>query len=81
MLLAVLSVCSPEELDDEPSSDDGAADRTIVDQATTADMRATRRQQIKNKILAVGRMQLMFQNLRYASTTYGRTYIHVGHIQ
>jgi hypothetical protein len=66
MLLAVLSVCSPEELEDgdEHSSDDGAADRLIVDQATTPGMRASRRQAIKNKILAVGRMQLMFQNLR-----------------
>jgi serine/threonine-protein phosphatase 2B catalytic subunit len=64
MLLAVLSVCSPEELEDEPSSDDGVADRAIIDQATTPDMRATRRQALKNKILAVGRMQLMFQNLR-----------------
>lgn len=63
MLLAVLSVCSPEELEDEHSSDD-EADRAIIDQATTADMRASRRQAIKNKILAVGRMQLMFQNLR-----------------
>jgi len=68
MLLAVLAVCSPEELEDEPSSsDDGTADRAIIDQATTADMRATRRQQIKNKILAVGKMQLMFQNLREGS--------------
>ncbi|KAI0281767.1 Metallo-dependent phosphatase-like protein [Russula aff. rugulosa BPL654] len=69
MLLAVLSVCSPEELEDgdEHSSDDGAADRLIVDQATTPGMRASRRQAIKNKILAVGRMQLMFQNLREGS--------------
>lgn len=63
MLLAVLSVCSPEELEDDPSSDE-AADRAIIDQATSDDMRARRRQQIKNKILAVGRMQVMFQNLR-----------------
>jgi serine/threonine-protein phosphatase 2B catalytic subunit len=69
MLLAVLSVCSPEELEDDPSSDE-AADRALIDQATTLDMRARRRQQIKNKIRAVGRVQLMFQNLRYATTTY-----------
>ncbi|KAF8504454.1 Metallo-dependent phosphatase [Russula emetica] len=67
MLLAVLSVCSPEELEDDPSSDDGAADRALIDQATTPDMRASRRQAIKNKILAVGKMQLMFQNLREGS--------------
>ena len=81
MLLAVLSVCSQEELEDEPSSDDGAADRAIIDQATTADMRASRRQAIKNKILAVGKMQLMFQNLRYATATHRWTCTHVGHIQ
>jgi serine/threonine-protein phosphatase 2B catalytic subunit len=81
MLLAVLSVCSPEELEDEPSSDDGSADRLIIDQATTDVMRARRRQAIKNKILAVGKMQLMFQQLRYATETHRWTYIHVGHIQ
>jgi hypothetical protein len=52
------------------------ADRAIIDQATTADMR---RQQIKNKILAPG--QLMLQNLRYATSTHRWTYTHVGHIQ
>lgn len=79
MLLAVLSVCSPEELEDDASSDD-AADRALIDQATTDAMRASRRQQIKNKILAVGKMQLMFQNLRYATATHRWTYTHVGHI-
>jgi len=81
MLLAVLSVCTQEELVDDPSSEDGAADRAIIDQATTADMRAMRRQQIKNKILAVGKMQLMFQNLRYATVAHCWTYTYVGHIQ
>jgi hypothetical protein len=57
------------------------ADRAIIDQATTADMRAARRQQIKNKILAVGKMQVMFQNLRYATATHRWTYTHVGHMQ
>jgi serine/threonine-protein phosphatase 2B catalytic subunit len=81
MLLAVLSVCTQEELEDDLPSDDGAADRAIIDQATTAEMRASRRQQIKNKILAVGKMQLMFQNLRYATATHQCTYTHVGYIQ
>jgi serine/threonine-protein phosphatase 2B catalytic subunit len=68
MLLAVLSVCSPEELGDGGgSSSDDEAERTLIDQATTPDVRAARRQQIRNKILAVGRMQLMFQNLRYVT--------------
>ena len=56
-------------------------DRAIIDQATTADMHAMRRQQIKNKILAVGRMQTMFQNLRYATPTHRWTYTYVGHKQ
>ncbi|KAH9965239.1 Metallo-dependent phosphatase [Russula dissimulans] len=66
MLLAVLSVCSPEELEDD-SSEDEAAERLLIDQATTPAARAARRQRIKNKILAVGRMQVMFQNLREGS--------------
>jgi len=62
------------------------ADHAIMDRTTTADMRrassgATRRKQIKNKILPVGNMQLKFQNPRYATATYRWTYIHVGHIQ
>ncbi|KAN0121206.1 hypothetical protein V8E52_003794 [Russula decolorans] len=43
------------------------ADRAIIDQATTADMRAARRQQIENMIIAVGGIQLMSQNLREGS--------------
>ncbi|KAI0002543.1 Metallo-dependent phosphatase-like protein [Russula compacta] len=67
MLLAVLSVCSPEELGDEASSsEDEAASRAIMDQ-TSSHERAATRQRIRNKILAVGRMQLMFQNLREGS--------------
>ena len=65
MLLAVLSVCSPEELeDDSSSSEDELAEHALIDQATS-NARAARREQIKNKIRAVGRLQVMFQNLRY----------------
>ncbi|KAI9451336.1 Metallo-dependent phosphatase [Russula earlei] len=67
MLLAVLSVCSPEELEDDGSSEDEVADRKLIDEATTPAARAARRQQIRNKILAVGRVQMMFQNLREGS--------------
>jgi serine/threonine-protein phosphatase 2B catalytic subunit len=67
MLLAVLSVCSREELEDESSSSDEEAERAIVSEATSAEDSTARRQQIKNKILAVGRMQRMFQLLRYVS--------------
>jgi serine/threonine-protein phosphatase 2B catalytic subunit len=83
MLLAVLSVCSPEELEDDSSSDDGEADRALIDQTATAATRRARRQRvIKNKILALGKMQLMFQNLRYAARAPRRwTYTHVRHVQ
>ncbi|KAF9043876.1 Metallo-dependent phosphatase [Hymenopellis radicata] len=58
MLLAVLSVCSSEELTESDSdSDEVMADSKGVDVEQ-------RRQQIKNKILAVGRMQRVFQILR-----------------
>ena len=56
-------------------------DHPIIDEATTADMHATRRKQIKDKILAVRKLQLMFQNLRYATATHRWTHTHVGHIQ
>lgn len=62
MLLAVLAVCSEEELEDSASDEDDT--RTIADLALTPHEIAQRRQQIKNKILAVGRMQRVFQLLR-----------------
>lgn len=58
MLLAVLSVCSREELNDSDSDDEGGQEED--DEAALAG----RSQQIKNKILAVGRMQRVFQILR-----------------
>ncbi|KAN0125341.1 Metallo-dependent phosphatase [Lactarius tabidus] len=64
MLLAILSVCSPEELEDEYSSSDEEALHTNAREATSHEAASARRQQIKNKILAVGRMQRMFQLLR-----------------
>ncbi|KAF8552664.1 Metallo-dependent phosphatase [Imleria badia] len=59
MLLAILATCSPEELEIE-EDDDGLA----VDLALPPQELAARRQQIKNKILAVGKMQRVFQLLR-----------------
>jgi len=62
MLLAVLSVCSEEELGDTSSDEDET--RTLADLALSPNEIAQRRQQIRNKILAVGRMQRVFQILR-----------------
>jgi hypothetical protein len=64
MLLAVLSVCSPEELEDGSWSEEEEEPEHAY--AESAD-HAARREQIKNKIRAVGRMQLIFQNLRYGT--------------
>jgi hypothetical protein len=73
MLLAVLAVCSQEELEVESSSSEDEAQLALMD---PNDLSA-RRQQIKNKILAVGRIQRMFQLLRYAlSITRADLYSH-----
>jgi serine/threonine-protein phosphatase 2B catalytic subunit len=65
MLLAVLSVCSEEEL--ESDEDDT---RTIADLALTPNEIAQRRQEIKNKIMAVGRMQRVYQILRCVTVAF-----------
>jgi len=59
MLLAILSICSQEELDSESDGEDD-----IAEEASSAEAIAARRQIIKNKIMAVGRMQKVFQILR-----------------
>jgi len=56
MLLAILSICSQEELGESDDSDEDAH--------SSEQELAMRRQLIKNKILAVGRMQKVFQLLR-----------------
>ena len=75
MLLAILDICTQEELEDDDSSSQGETS-TVADIALTPNEIAQRRQQIKNKVLAVGRMQRVFQLLRYASS-YPFTAIHV----
>lgn len=61
MLLAILATCSPEELEGMEDEDDEDDEHT-VDLALPP---SERRQQIKNKILAVGKMQRVFQLLRW----------------
>lgn len=53
MFLSILNVCKPEE-DDEDDEDDGLTN-------------AQRREIIRNKILATGKLLAMFRTLRYAS--------------
>jgi serine/threonine-protein phosphatase 2B catalytic subunit len=66
MLLAILSICSAEELEEssEESTDVSDGEEGQHREAPVRDLSA-RRQQIKNKILAVGRMQRVFNALRY----------------
>lgn len=61
MLLGVLAVCTEEELE---ASDDELADQTLV----PPQERAARRQEIKSKILAVGKMHRLYAILRYVPT-------------
>ncbi|KAG5638516.1 3',5'-cyclic-nucleotide phosphodiesterase (PDEase) (3':5'-CNP) [Sphagnurus paluster] len=64
MLLAVLSVCSEEELTEVDSDEETVAS---VDQAMSPADVQRRRQEIKNKIMAIGKMQRVFQRLREES--------------
>ena len=70
MLLAILSICSAEELEEssEESTDvsDGEGGKKFKEVLMSPDISA-RRQQIKNKILAVGRLQRVFNVLRCVS--------------
>jgi serine/threonine-protein phosphatase 2B catalytic subunit len=66
MLLSILAVCSSEELEEPSNSFDG--DRSLIiggtgDDAVEMQIRE-QRQQIRNKILAVGKMQRVFKMLR-----------------
>jgi len=64
MLLAILSICSDDELV-EAESDEDAAARGAGEPPQSPTELAHRRQQIKNKIMAVGKMQRVFQILRF----------------
>ncbi|KNZ76531.1 Serine/threonine-protein phosphatase 2B catalytic subunit [Termitomyces sp. J132] len=63
MLLAVLSVCSQEELSEVDSESGDEAIGGIEPGMTPAEIQK-RRQEIKNKIMAIGKMQKVFQMLR-----------------
>ncbi|KAG4301222.1 hypothetical protein PCANB_002466 [Pneumocystis canis] len=61
MLISILGICSNDEIDDQNAS--AQAEHFIID---CADMEQ-RRQVIKNKILAIGRLSRVFQVLREES--------------
>ena len=62
MLLAILSICSAEEL--EESSEGLSDEDDKLREMPMSPEISIRRQQIKNKILAVGRLQRVFNVLR-----------------
>lgn len=65
MLIAILSTCSEDELRDDSSPGPGSP--PITPSAVGEDSVEARRRQIKNKILAIGRLSRVFQVLREES--------------
>ena len=61
MLVAVLNCCTKEELDESSDEDEAVV---ALAPATAEKLDAERRQVIKNKILAVGRLSRVFSLLR-----------------
>ncbi len=66
MFLAILAICSDEELHDSDSEDSEAEGR-LTDLAMREEAEE-RREKIRNKVLAVGRMARAFKILRCADT-------------
>ena len=65
--MAMLSVCTPEELEEssEESADISDEEGDKLGETLTSPETSARRRQIKNMILAVGRSQRVFDVLRY----------------
>jgi serine/threonine-protein phosphatase 2B catalytic subunit len=68
MLISMLNICSKEELEkemeiDTPVSDDANADLEVI----SPEEREARRQIIRNKVLAIGRLSRVFAVLRQES--------------
>jgi len=61
VLTMILNICSREELEDTSSSDDEGETRTVADPALMANNISARRQKIKIKNLAVGKMRGVYQ--------------------
>lgn len=71
MLLAILSICSAEELEtsSEESTDVSDEENDKLGEMPISPEISARRQLIKNKILAVGRLQRVFNALRCVART------------
>jgi len=82
MLLAILSTCSAEELEEssEEPTDVSDEERDKLGEMPMSPEISARRQMIKNKILAVGKLQRVFNALREEAE--GATELtHSGHLQ
>ena len=64
MFLAILSICTEEELADYDSADSDEEER-LANLALTDQEIDERRERIRNKVLAVGRMARAFKMLRF----------------
>lgn len=64
MLLAILNCCTREELEESTDEDSDEA----ITSGDPGDERMQRREAIKNKVLAVGRMARVFDLLRHVSS-------------
>ncbi|KAH8109956.1 Metallo-dependent phosphatase [Phellopilus nigrolimitatus] len=69
MLLAILSCCTAEELEESSSEDETRTTAMIAETGESELAAAQRRAAIKNKILAVGKMRRIFQILREEAET------------
>ncbi|WOO85829.1 Serine/threonine-protein phosphatase 2B catalytic subunit A1 [Vanrija pseudolonga] len=67
MLIAILNCCTKEELEEEEEEETPMITPDEPETGEEGDMSAERRQVIKNKILAVGRMSRVFSLLREES--------------
>ena len=67
MLISILNTCTQEELEEEDSDDDAALEplaETPAEAVSPTDDAAEKRQAVKNKILAIGRMSRVFALMR-----------------
>ena len=64
MFLAILSICTDEELHDSEEESDLDEEEKLANLALTDDEILEKKEKIRNKVLAVGRMARAFKMLR-----------------